>query len=106
MFRNFIFLFCCCIIFACSTKTEQKKSKKQNHHKVIVPVFNTDSAYSFIEKQVGFGPRALSSKGWENCAIWLEHKLNSYTSNVIVQEAPIITYDGVNHTLKNIIASS
>ena len=105
MLRNYFFLFFCCLLFSCSTEPEQKKSQKQNKAKIEVPVFNADSAYYFIEKQVGFGPRAISSKGWENCAVWLEKKFKTYTPNVIVQEAPITTYDGKNHILKNIIAS-
>ena len=39
---------------------------------VCVPKFNSDSAYYYIEKQVSFGPRFLSSVGWKNCALWLE----------------------------------
>lgn len=72
---------------------------------VCIPKFNSDSAYYYIEKQVSFGPRFLSSIGWKNCALWLEKKLNSYCPNVIVQTAPTTTYDGKTHTLKNIIAS-
>ena len=72
---------------------------------VCIPKFNSDSAYYYIEKQVSFGPRFLSSVGWKNCALWLEKKLNSYCPNVIVQTAPTTTYDGKTHTLKNIIAS-
>ena len=37
--------------------------------------------------------------------VWLKQKLLKYTPNVIVQEAPTTTYDGKNHTLKNIIVS-
>ena len=104
MFRNFIFMLLCCLIFGCSTEPQQKP-KIISQPKIEVPIFNADSAYYFIKKQVDFGPRFISSKGWENCAIWLEKKLANYTPNVIVQEAPITTYDGKNHTLKNIIAS-
>jgi len=96
------------ILFACTNEPQPKqkstKTKKQKI-RIEVPSFSADSAYYFVEKQVSFGPRDLSSKGWENCAIWLEKKFKSYTPNVIVQEAPITTYDGKNHTLKNIIAS-
>jgi len=104
MFRNFIFILCCCLLFSCSTEPQQK-IKVASKPKIEVPPFNADSAYYFVEKQVSFGPRFLSSNGWKNCAIWLEKKLKTYTPNVIVQEAPIITYDGKNHTLKNIIAN-
>ena len=93
-------------IFSCSTEPQQKKKEVSDPKlKIDVPVFNADSAYIFVEKQVSFGPRVISSKAWKNCAIWLEKKFRTYTPDVIVQEAAITTYDGKNHTLKNIIAS-
>ena len=95
------------IFSSCSTEPQQKTktTSKKPKAKIEAPTFNADSAYYFIEKQVSFGPRVISSKGWKKCAIWLEKKFKTYTSNVIVQEAPIKTYDGKNHMLKNIIAS-
>ena len=104
MLRNCIFLLLCCLLFACSTEPEQQ-TKEVPKAKIEVPIFNPDSAYYFVEKQVSFGPRVISSIPWKNCAIWLEKKFKTYTPNVIVQEAPITTYDGKKHTLKNIIAS-
>ena len=104
MLRNCIFLLLYCLLFACSTEPEQQ-TKEVPKAKIEVPIFNPDSAYHFVEKQVSFGPRVISSAPWKNCAIWLEKKFKTYTPNVIVQEAPITTYDGKKHTLKNIIAS-
>lgn len=104
MLRNCIFLLLCCLLFACSTEPEQQ-TKEVPKAKIEVPIFNPDSAYYFVEKQVSFGPRVISSTPWKNCAIWLEKKFKTYTPNVLVQEAPITTYDGKKHTLKNIIAS-
>ncbi len=101
MLRNCIFILCS-ILFSCSTEP-QKKTKLVS--KIKIPTFNADSAYYFVERQVGFGPRVISSRGWKECSIWLEKKFKSYTPNVIVQEAPVTTYDGKNHNLKNIIAS-
>ena len=92
------------LTIGCSTEPQQK-TKTVLKVKIEVPTFNTDSAYAFVAKQVSFGPRVISSKGWKNCALWLEKKFKTYTSTVIVQQAPITTYDGKNHTLKNIIAS-
>ena len=90
----------------CSTESKQKTEPvSKTKTKIETPSFNSDSAYDYVAKQVSFGPRVISSKGWENCAIWLEKKLKTYTPNVIVQEAQITTYDGKNHTLKNIISS-
>ena len=104
MFRNCIFFLFGCLLFGCSTEPQQK-TKVVPKVKIEVPTFNSDSAYYFVEKQVSFGPRVISSKGWKNCAIWLDKKFKTYTQNVIIQEAPITTYDRKNHTLKNIIAS-
>ena len=105
-FKHSIFILCLIVLGACNTEPQQKtKSVSKPKIKIEVPTFNVDSAYTFVEKQVSFGPRVISSKGWKNCAIWLEKKLKTYTPNVIVQQAPITTYDGKNHTLKNIIAS-
>ncbi|MDG2263544.1 MAG: hypothetical protein P8L19_00665 [Flavobacteriales bacterium] len=83
------------ILSSCSTEPQQKTktTPKKPKAKIEVPTFNADSAYSYIQKQVDFGPRVISSKGWKNCAIWLEKKFKNYTPNVIIQEAPITTYD-------------
>jgi len=105
-FKCIIFLIALVFASACNTEPQQKtKPATKPKVKIEVPTFNADSAYNFVAKQVSFGPRVISSKGWGNCAIWLEKKFNTYTPNVIVQEAPITTYDGKQHTLKNIIAS-
>jgi len=94
------------LIIGCATEPQQKtKTVSKPKVKIEVPIFNADSAYLFVAKQVSFGPRVISSKGWRKCAIWLEKKLKTYTPNVIIQEAAITTYDGKNHTLKNIISS-
>ena len=103
MIRNYIFILLLLCI-SCSTESE-KKDVQIKKVEINIPTFNADSAYYFVEKQVSFGPRVISSKAWENCAYWLEKKLKTYTPNVIIQEAPITTYDGKQHVLKNIIAS-
>ena len=105
-----IILFNIVILLSCSSENKelQNTTQQQKIYQNVtmdIPKFNEDSAYKFIEKQVNFGPRVISSKSWEKCSIWLENKLKKYTKNVIIQEANITTYDGKNHTLKNIIAS-
>ena len=101
-----IFLVGVVLIAACTSEPQQKtKTTTKAKTKIQVPAFNADSAYHYIQKQVDFGPRALSSKGWKKCAVWLEQQLLQYTPNVMVQKAPTTTYDGKKHTLKNIIAS-
>ncbi|MDC1024801.1 M28 family peptidase [Flavobacteriales bacterium] len=91
-------------IIACNSN-EDKVVEKKPKVKVEVPNFNSDSAYFFVEQQVNFGPRVISSTAWDNCSKYLTNKLESYNAKVIVQQAPITTYDQKNHTLRNIIGS-
>ena len=79
-----------------------KKAPKQN---VEIPQFNADSAYQYIQDQVDFGPRYLSSPGWEQCGDYLVEKLLNYTPHVQEQNTDITTYDGKSHRLRNVIAS-
>ena len=105
LYHIFLF-FLITITIGCTNQKSKETSKKKTEKKQLTfPTFNTDSAFLFIEKQVSFGPRVISSKAWLNCSYWLEKKLNQYTNNVIVQEASVTTYDGKEHTLKNIIGS-
>jgi Zn-dependent M28 family amino/carboxypeptidase len=99
---GFLILFA--TIIACKSN-EDKVVEKKPKVKVEVPNFNSDSAYFFVEQQVNFGPRVISSKAWDNCSKYLTNKLESYNAKVIVQQAPITTYDQKNHTLRNIIGS-
>ena len=91
-------------IIACNTNQDKVVEKKLKV-KVEVPNFNSDSAYFFVEQQVNFGPRVISSKAWDNCSKYLTSKLESYNAKVIVQQAPITTYDQKKHTIRNIIGS-
>ena len=91
-------------IIACNSD-EDKVVEKKPKVKVEIPNFNSDSAYFFVEQQVNFGPRVISSTAWDNCSKYLTNKLKSYNAKVIVQQAPITTYDQKNHTLRNIIGS-
>ena len=71
-----VFSIFCGLLLACSNDSEPKK-KTIPKVKIEAPKFNADSAYYFVEKQVSFGPRVISSKSWEKCAIWLEKKMRT-----------------------------
>ena len=94
------------LLASCSNNKTTNVSKGENiKTKISIPNFNSDSSYSFIKKQVDFGPRVISTKAWNECSKYLVDKLNSYNAFVKVQEAPVKTYDGKEHVLRNIIAS-
>src|SRR5678816_484821 len=54
-----------------------------------VPVFNADSAYSFVKAQCDFGTRVTNSKGHDACGNYLADKLRSYTPDVIIQTGTV-----------------
>ena len=91
-------------IISCNSKQDRLTIKKSKI-RIEVPNFNSDSAYFFVERQVSFGPRVISSKAWDKCSKYLTNKLESYGAKVIVQQAPVTTYDQKKHTLRNIIGS-
>ncbi|MGC8864531.1 MAG: M28 family peptidase [Bacteroidales bacterium] len=70
-----------------------------------LPVFNADSAYEFVARQVAFGPRVTSSEASARCAAWITRTLRRYTPHVQVQAFKVRAYNGETLNGKNIIAS-
>lgn len=109
--KNNLLLTCLAICLAIASCKQEEKDKQppqapeKPQAKQYAPQFNADSAYSFIQKQLEFGPRNPGSPGHAACAGWLTSKLESYGLEVTVQKAPIKTHDGKTFTLNNIIAS-
>lgn len=68
------------------------------------PPFNADSAYAFVKKQVGFGPRVPGSAAHKACADWLVARLNEYGAQVIEQTAMVTVFTGHKLPMRNIIA--
>ncbi len=71
---------------------------------IVVPLFNADSAYYFVEKQVLFGPRVPGTEAHTAAASWFAQKLGGYADTLIVQRFRTRVY---NRTAdgQNIIAS-
>ena len=66
--------------------------------------FNADSAYSFIQKQVDFGPRVPNTEAHKAAGNWLSDKLRGYGLNVIEQKANLKAFDGTMLNARNIFA--
>lgn len=95
----------CALLLACSREDTERLhfSEKGNE----VPVFRADSAYTFIEKQVSFGPRNPNSEGHRLTKNYLLDKLRSYAGDrsVFAQEFTEEGYGGDTLKLTNIIAA-
>lgn len=90
-------------MLACTGNREKPPITEQKQISVHVPEFNEDSAYTFVEKQVMFGPRVPGTKAHQQCAEYLRNTLNGFSSNVMVQEFETRLYNGKNASGKNII---
>jgi len=111
-YRNYLawLLFVFATTISCNSDDKSNKQANDNTQKPTAfiakaPSFNEDSAFYWVQKQVEFGPRVPGSKAHANCAAFIENTLKSYGLSVIVQSAPVTTYDGKIFTIKNIIAS-
>jgi len=78
--------------------------KKNIEGQRIIPKFQQDSAYAFIEKQISFGTRVPNSPGHKACKNWLVKKLKSYKAEVIEQNFTAEAYYGEKYNGTNIIA--
>lgn len=68
---------------------------------VPVPVFNADTAFFFVKKQVDFGPRVPNTEAHRKCAAWLSGEFKRHGLTVIEQkfQAPHYkggTFNGIN----------
>jgi len=82
--------------------TMTQKTERKN---VVVPAFNSDSAYYFVKKQCDFGPRVPGTVAHQECAKWIVETLKGYSDTVFVQDFKTRIYDGKGIDGKNIIAS-
>jgi|LSQX01.2.fsa_nt_gb hypothetical protein len=116
MVRNYIkpvimgiFMAVLSFITACNGSQQKSDGKTislaEQIMKAEAPVFNPDSAYYFIEKQVEFGPRVPNTTAHSQCAWYLMQSLGNYTTHLDVQEAKVRAYDGTVLNIKNIIGS-
>ncbi|MCU0429055.1 MAG: M28 family peptidase [Cytophagaceae bacterium] len=69
------------------------------------PAFNADSAYSYIQQQVNFGPRIPNTKSHKACGAFLAARFKAWGIPVIEQDFSVKAHDGVVLKGKNIIAS-
>lgn len=110
---KYLLLFSIPFIFSCQQEIESTEIEKNNTEsnndiltssKVETPVFNEDSAFYFITKQVDFGPRVPNSIPHYNCGEWLEKLLTKLNFQVIIQKGKVTAFNGAKLNIKNIIA--
>lgn len=117
MYRVYI-LFVALLFVNCSNNAGNNKTQKEvSVEKVtqepaacvvepmaIIPIFDADSAYAFVARQVAFGPRVPGTATHRKCGNYLVEKLRSYGADVITQNADLKAYNGDVLKACNIIA--
>lgn len=111
--RNLSFtavLLCVLFIAACTSEPKKKttndkqQTTEQPAYQQVSPAFNADSAYSFVQKQVDFGPRVTNSPAHQQCGDWIVKAFKKYADNVVEQKAQVSNADGKKLNVRNIIA--
>lgn len=92
-------------VTSCKTGNSPKTESKEQPQTTIVPVFNADSAYLHIQKQVDFGPRVPNTKQHVDCGEYLAQTLEEYGAKVTNQYADLLAFDGTILKARNIIGS-
>ncbi len=93
-------------LFACPNPKEEKTT--QTPTELVLqktPVFNPDSAYFFVEKQVSFGARVPNTPPHQKCGDFLVQKLKEMGVEVIEQKFQATTFSGAKLEARNIIGS-
>ena len=91
-------------LFSCAgTKKETQEKPETTDAAAPALVFNADSAYSYLKRQVDFGPRPNNTTAHDKTAAWLESELRRHGAEVVVQDATLRPADGVDLKARNIM---
>lgn len=107
--RKFIFFWLAAVVTvsACKSKKQDQQEESQTAEvkAVTAPLFNADSAYAYVAKQVSFGPRVPNTEAHRRCGDYLIAKLKALGCEITVQEFTATTYDNLKLNARNIIGS-
>jgi len=94
-------------VFSCGSNSKNSKATiaPEQQQVVQVPVFDADSAYSYVDAQVAFGPRVPNTPAHVACGNYLAQKLESFGAVVTNQYADLTAFDGTVLKARNIIGS-
>lgn len=104
----FIFFSVLVMLYACGSN-ERDSGRRDTDSEVVtresIPVFNADSAFHFVEKQVSFGPRVPNTRAHRECGEWLAQTMGAFADTLYIQDAMVRAYDGTILNIRNIIGS-
>ena len=94
-------------LFSCGQTSDKPVETKQPQvsKPAVLPNFNADTAYAYMEKQMAFGPRVPNTKAHDECAAFLEKSVRKYIPDVIAQKGMVRAYNDKTLNITNIIAA-
>ncbi|MBO3698930.1 M28 family peptidase [Roseivirga sp. E12] len=105
-FKNsLVFLTLVTLVFSCGGNDSSKGNSNVPAALKPAPTVNADSVYTFVQKQVDFGPRVPNTQAHREASKWFKEKFESYGASVIMQNFTEYIYDGTKAELTNVIAS-
>ncbi len=102
--KSVFVLFIIAMFSSCQQKSSEQSSPSPSLS-VEVPPFSADSAYSYIARQVAFGPRVPNTESHRNCAVYLASELQLHGAVVTKQHFQARAFDGTILDGVNIIGS-
>lgn len=110
LFRFSAFILLSSLLWACgdSSKPVDNQETMTDSSPIVLeksPAINADSAFTFVKKQVNFGPRVPNTTAHQQCGDYLVATLKSYNWEVIEQKFDAIAFDKTVLKSRNIIAS-
>lgn len=105
MKKNICFFIVLLVMASCGKQEKSSVSAAEETMKVKIPQFIADSAYSFVKKQVSFGPRVPNTKAHQMCGDYLVAELTRFGIQVTEQKADVKAYNNTILHSRNIIGS-
>lgn len=104
------FVILTCLLVSCGNKGANDNSTVENNQNRTAtvgttPGFNADSAYTYVETQVNFGPRVPNTEAHTMCGDYLISGLKRFGAEIYVQEMTLTAYNGDRLQCRNIIGS-
>lgn len=107
MQNTVLILFTAIVLAACGGKKAGAESAPPAAAEAVAPAdipFDADSAYSYVARQVAFGPRVPNTQAHTLCADWLASELGRHGAEVTRQDASLKAFDGTMLHATNIFA--
>ena len=87
-----LYLLAASALWSCSNKPAETENEQPSNQPVVTqasantPVFNADSAYLYVQRQVDFGPRVPNTPAHKQCGNYLSSELKRFGAQVHEQE--------------------